>query len=66
MKQPYKKLLKVPVAINGRSDAIYLIVPSDARAETIEQVAQALTPTRIMSLHPDKDGYDPLWSRYYC
>lgn len=58
------KVLVIPLE-DGTDESVYVVVEAKHEEEAIQKVhkfGQFVTK----SLQIDKDGYDPLWSRYFC
>lgn len=57
-------MFKVPTVPEDETtdDSIFITVSGETPEEAIGKIYTAM-PKMI---NIDKDGYDPLWSRYYC
>lgn len=68
----HKRLLRLPATVGGKSDSVFLIIPDGiSRDELMDTLGQLFKNEPQPVMQPlekpqDADGYDPLWSRYYC
>lgn len=56
-------LLILPLA---SKDAGLAALTADLNKHVVKNSKANTTPTKLMPLTPDKDGYDPQWSANYC